>query len=224
YKDQDGNGHGTHTAGTAVCSDFKPGLDGKAKIYAVKVLNDDGAGNDSDVIAGVEYAMKQAQASGRPSIAVMSLGGSKTESVDSAVRAAIANGLHFVVAAGNYNLPAERFSPADVKEANTIGAVDNDNKKAYFSNFGGTIDVWYYGVNVKSAWIGGPNFTQVLSGTSMSTPGVASILAAYLSRGGNGKTSPADLSKKLQANSKHAVKSESGLPIVGSTDLLAAPF
>ncbi|KAG8710724.1 serine protease, partial [Ceratobasidium sp. 395] len=212
------------TAGTAVCSDFKPGLAGKAKVYAVKVLGDNGAGNDSDVIAGVEYAMKQSQASGKPSIAIMSLGGSKTESVDSAVRAAIANGLHFVVAAGNYNLPAERFSPADVKEANTIGAVDNDNKKAYFSNFGGTIDVWYYGVNVKSAWIGGPNSSQVLSGTSMSTPGVASILAAYLSREGNGKTSPADLSKKLQANAKHTVKSESGLPIVGSTDLLAAPF
>ncbi|KAG9120473.1 subtilisin-like serine protease [Ceratobasidium sp. 392] len=224
YMDKDGNGHGTHTAGTAVCSNFKPGVAGKAKIIAVKVLSDAGSGSNSDVIMGVQYALEQFQATGKPSIATLSLGGTKTESLNSAIRTAIEEGLHFTVAAGNSNLPADGFSPASVKEANTIGAVDNDNKKASFSNFGGLIDVWYYGVNVESAWIGGPNSTRVLSGTSMGTPGIAGILAAYLSRNGNGKISPADLTKQLQKNAQHAVKNEAGTPIVGSTDLLAVPF
>ncbi|KAG9120600.1 subtilisin-like serine protease [Ceratobasidium sp. 392] len=224
YMDKDGNGHGTHTAGTAVCSNFKPGVAGKANIIAVKVLSDAGSGSNSDVIMGAQYALEQFQATSKPSIATLSLGGTKTESLNSAIREAIGKGLHFTVAAGNSNLPADGFSPASVKEANTIGAVDSDNKKASFSNFGSLIDVWYYGVNVESAWIDGPNSTRVLSGTSMATPGVAGILAAYLSRDGNGKTSPADLTKQLQKNAQHAVKNEAGAPIVGSTDLLTVPF
>ncbi|KAG9118955.1 subtilisin-like serine protease [Ceratobasidium sp. 392] len=225
YQDKDGNGHGTHTAGTAACSNFKPGVAGEATIFAVKVLSDEGSGSNTDVIMGVEYALNATQASGKPSTATMSLGGMRNEALNSAMGAAISKGLHFTVAAGNNNLPADGFSPASVKEANTIGAVDSDNKKASFSNFGRLIDVWYYGVDVESAWIDGPNSTKVLSGTSMATPGVAGILAAHLSMEGNGGISPAELTKRLQEHAQHVVKNEAGIPIMpGSTDLLAVPF
>jgi subtilisin family serine protease len=60
---------------------------------------------------------------------------------------------------------------ANTQEANTIGAVDANlnNQKASFSNYGGLIDVWAPGVNIKSAWIGGPDDTNTISGTSMAT-------------------------------------------------------
>lgn len=133
------------------------------------MLSDGGSGAYSDVIMGVQYAQKQSQDSGKPSIATMSLGGPNSQALDDAVKAAIASGLHFTIAAGNSNMPAETSSPADVEAANTIGAVDSTNQKASFSNYGKLIDVWAPGVNINSAWIGSPNANNTISGTSMST-------------------------------------------------------
>lgn len=99
----------------------------------------------------------------------MSLGGEHTQALDDAVTAAIAGGLHFTIAAGNSNKSAETSSPADVEAANTIGAVDSNKQKASFSNYGRLIDVWAPGVNIKSAWIGSPDATNTISGTSMAT-------------------------------------------------------
>ncbi|KAG8737113.1 subtilisin-like serine protease, partial [Ceratobasidium sp. 414] len=199
YKNADGNGHGT-------------------------LLSDEGSGSWSDIIAGIQYASNSFEADPKPSIATMSLGGEANNAVDDAVKAAIAKGLHFTVAAGNSHMPADTTSPARVQEANTIGAVDSNNQTASFSNFGPLLDVWYLGVNVLSAWIDGPDSTKVLSGTSMSTPGVASILAAYLSKVGNGKLTPAELTTQLTTHAEHSVKFVGPIPPVDSTDLLAVPF
>jgi cerevisin len=91
------------------------------------------------------------------------------KALNEAVKNAIAGGLHFTIAAGNSNVPADAISPASVEEANTIGAVDSQNQKASFSNYGKLIDVWAPGVNILSAWIGSPDSTKVASGTSMAT-------------------------------------------------------
>ncbi|KAG9086852.1 subtilisin-like serine protease [Ceratobasidium sp. 370] len=213
YADSDGNGHGTHTAGTAVGAIY--GQAPEANVIAVKVLSDQGSGTYSDVISGVSYAYQSFKASGRPSIATMSLGGPGNSALDSAIDNAIRGGLHFTVAAGNSNANAAYYSPARVTAANTVGAVDSSNRKAWFSNYGSILDIQALGVNVRSAWIGSPSATNTISGTSMATPFVAGILAVAI--GEYGDKSPADLSADLQS---HARAIATGFP-AGTTNLLA---
>ncbi|QRV89193.1 cuticle-degrading protease [Ceratobasidium sp. AG-Ba] len=216
YANQDGNGHGTHTAGTAVGSTY--GQAPSANIIAVKVLSDSGSGSNSDVISGVNYAYNQFKATGRPSIATMSLGGSAYTALDNAVSTAISGGLHFTIAAGNSNVDASTTSPARVSTANTVGAVDSSNKKASFSNYGSVLDVWAPGVNILSAWIGSTTATNTISGTSMATPFVAGILAVAIGEYGN-KT-PAQLTADLKSHARAVV---TGVPS-GTTNLLATKW
>ncbi|CAE6452178.1 unnamed protein product [Rhizoctonia solani] len=214
YANEDGNGHGTHTAATAV--GYKYGVATSASITAVKVLSDEGSGAISDIIAGVLYVAVSALASGRPSIATLSLGGSTSPLLDFALGIAIKSGVHCTVAAGNSNVDAAETSPARVEAANTVGAVDSDNKKAYFSNYGSLLDVWALGVAVKSAWIGTDTTeTLVLSGTSMATPLVAGVLAMAIEQHGN--KSPAELSEDLKTHARPVV---TGQPD-GTMNLLA---
>jgi subtilisin family serine protease len=110
YGDVDDNGHGTHTASTAVGAQY--GIAKAATVVAVKVLGANGNGAYSDIIAGIEWVMNAASKSGKPSIANMSLGGSASESMDQAVKNAIAAGVHFAVAAGNAAMDADGTSPA----------------------------------------------------------------------------------------------------------------
>ncbi|KAG8741726.1 subtilisin-like serine protease [Ceratobasidium sp. 414] len=216
YADADGNGHGTHTAGTAVGAIY--GQATEANVIAVKVLSDGGSGTYSDVISGVNYAYQSFKASGRPSIATMSLGGGANNALDSAVNNAISDGLHFTIAAGNSNEDAADTSPARVAAANTVGAVDSSNRKAWFSNYGSILDIHALGVNVLSAWIGNPSATNTISGTSMATPFVAGILAVAIGEYGN--KSPADLSADLKSHAREIV---TGTPS-GTTKLLATKW
>ncbi|CCO37844.1 hypothetical protein BN14_12004 [Rhizoctonia solani AG-1 IB] len=215
YANQDGNGHGTHTAGTAVGASY--GVATSANIIAVKVLSDSGSGTNSDVIAGINWAATQARSSGRPSVANLSLGGGANTAVDSAVSNAVTGGLHFAIAAGNSNVDAGSTSPARVAVANTVGAVDSSNRKASFSNYGSVVDVWALGVNVLSAWIGGTTRTNTISGTSMASPRVAGYIAVHI---GNSGGTPAAVSSALKSSARAVV---TGAPS-GTTNLLAQPF
>ncbi|QRV89207.1 cuticle-degrading protease [Ceratobasidium sp. AG-Ba] len=215
YANQDGNGHGTHTAGTAVGTTY--GIATSANIIAVKVLSDAGSGTNSDVIAGINYAYSAYKSSGRPSVATMSLGGGANTAVDSAVSSAISGGLHFTIAAGNSNVDAASTSPARVSTAITVGAVDSSNKKASFSNYGSVLDIWALGVNVKSAWIGSTSAVNTISGTSMATPRVAGYVAVHI---GNGNGTPAAVQTALK-NAGRAVVT--GAPS-GTTNKLVQSF
>ncbi|KAG9120599.1 subtilisin-like serine protease [Ceratobasidium sp. 392] len=216
YANQDGNGHGTHTAATAIGTKY--GQAPQASAIAVKVLSDSGSGSNSDVISGVNYAYNAFKSSGRPSVATMSLGGSAYTALDTAVNTAISGGLHFTIAAGNSNVDASTTSPARVAAANTVGAVDSSNKKASFSNYGSILDVWAPGVNILSAWIGSTTATNTISGTSMATPFVAGILAYAISEYGN--KSPASLTADLKSHARAIV---TGAPS-GTTNLLATKW
>jgi cerevisin len=103
----------------------------------------------SDVVAGVAWASKSAQdkaieaikeyratgkTSHKGSVANMSLGGGKSPSLDRAVNAAVKNGMHFAVAAGNDNKDACNYSPAAAELAVTVGASTLSDDRAYFSN------------------------------------------------------------------------------------------
>lgn len=111
--------------------------------------------------------------------------------------------VHFVAAAGNGALDASGQSPASEQSIVTVGAVDGSNKMASFSNFGPVLDIFALGVNVQAAYIGSPQATRYLSGTSMASPAVAGTLAVELSKYGN--ASPGVLQDRLKQNAKAVV-------------------
>jgi cerevisin len=175
YPDRDGNGHGTHCAGTVASRPF--GVAKSSNVVAVKVLSDEGSGNNSDVIAGINWVAQEAARTGTPTVTSMSLGGGASISVDRAVQALIRRGVTVVVAAGNDDEDARGSSPARVREAITVAASTFSDAKATFSNFGALVDIFAPGRNITSTWMDGG--TKTISGTSMATPHVAGY-AAYL--------------------------------------------
>ncbi|KAH3679630.1 hypothetical protein WICMUC_000862 [Wickerhamomyces mucosus] len=184
--DIDGNGHGTHCAGTIGSKHF--GVAKKANVVAVKVLRSNGSGSMSDVVKGVEYAanshvkaVKENAKGFKGSTANMSLGGGKSPSLDLAVNAAVQAGIHFAVAAGNDNADACNYSPAAAEKAVTVGASTLSDSRAYFSNYGKCVDIFGPGLNILSTYIGSEKSTATLSGTSMASPHVAGLLTYYLS-------------------------------------------
>ncbi|OWB77345.1 serine-type endopeptidase activity protein [[Candida] boidinii] len=184
--DVDGNGHGTHCAGTIGSKDY--GISKNAEIVAVKVLKTNGSGTMSDVIKGVEFAanahikaLKESKPGFKGSTANMSLGGGKSPGLDLAVNAAVKAGLHFAVAAGNDNADACNYSPAAAEKAVTVGASTLSDARAYFSNFGKCVDIFAPGLNILSTYIGSDSATAVLSGTSMASPHVCGLLTYFLS-------------------------------------------
>lgn len=180
----DGNGHGTHVAGTIAAIDNSIGVIGVAagaKVVAVRVLDSRGSGTYSGVIAGVDYVGREGKAG---DVANMSLGGSFSQALNDAVIAASSKGVIFCVAAGNDGKDANNYSPASAEGANirTVSASDINNFFAYFSNYGNPpVDWCAPGVSIKSTWKGGGYNT--ISGTSMATPHVAGVLLL-----GEGKT------------------------------------
>jgi subtilisin family serine protease len=171
----DCNGHGTHVAGTLGGATY--GVAKDVRIYAVRVLDCNGNGSISGVIAGVDWVTANHVS---PAVANMSLGSSADVSLDSAVRNSINSGVTYTIAAGNNNSDAGSFSPARVIEALTVGAVTSSDTRASFSNFGMKVDLFAPGVDITSAWIGSDTATNTISGTSMATPHVAGIVALYL--------------------------------------------
>jgi subtilisin family serine protease len=182
----DCNGHGTHVAGTV--GGMTWGVAKTVTLVAVRVLNCSGSGTTSGVIAGVDW-VTQDHAAGQPAVANMSLGGSRSNSLDTAVRNSIVDGVSYAIAAGNSNRNACNFSPARVVEAMTIGATDQTDRRASFSNRGDCVDWFAPGVGITSAWYTSNSATNTISGTSMATPHTAGVAALYLQ--GNTGASPA---------------------------------
>ncbi|KAH7319419.1 peptidase S8/S53 domain-containing protein [Rhexocercosporidium sp. MPI-PUGE-AT-0058] len=188
----DGNGHGTHCAGTIGGSTY--GVAKAAKLVAVKVLDSDGSGTTAGVISGIQWVGNNAPTN---SVLSMSLGGGASSSLNTAVRNTIAKGVTVVVAAGNDGANAANYSPASEALAITVGAIDIDDNRASFSNFGSVVDIFAPGVNVLSSWIGSNSATRSISGTSMACPHVAG-LAAYLIAL-EGLSTPAAVQSRIKA-------------------------
>lgn len=205
----DCNGHGSHVAGIIGGRTF--GVAKKVRLFGVRVLNCQGTGAWSDVIDGVNFVTwhrAQPAQQGVPAVANMSLGGETNRAVDAAVRNSIRAGVVYVVAAGNGNSDASAYSPADVAEAITVGATNQYDVRAEFSNYGPTLDLFAPGVGIPSAWIGGDLMIATASGTSMASPHVAGVAALYLQ---NHRTaSPATVRSALVGNSTEGVISNPG--------------
>jgi subtilisin family serine protease len=188
----DCNGHGTHVAGTIGGTTY--GVAKKVTLVPVRVLDCDGSGPWSGVIAGLDWAARN-HASGTRAVANMSLSGQVSETVNNAVKALVADGVTVAVAAGNSNTDACTASPAGVPEALTVGASDRFDTRASFSNYGPCLDLFAPGVDILSAWYTSATATMSRSGTSMAAPHVAGAAAALLSSGST--ANPADVANAL---------------------------
>ncbi|MGI5378332.1 S8 family peptidase [Streptomyces sp. CA-251387] len=186
----DGNGHGTHVAGTIAGKQY--GVAKNAKVVAVRVLDNAGSGTTAQVIAGIDWVTRHAK---KPAVANVSLGGPRNAQLDAAVRNSIASGVTYTVAAGNDGLPAGLYSPAAVKEAITVGATDKKDARAGFSNFGSALDLFAPGVSITSASYASDTGRATFSGTSMASPHAAGVAALYLAD--HPRARPAQVSKAL---------------------------
>lgn len=191
----DCNGHGTHVSGTVGGSAY--GVAKGVTLKAVRVLNCSGSGTNSGVIAGVNWVAIN-HAAGAPAVANMSLGGSVSSALDTAVNNAINDGVTFAVAAGNSNRNACNYSPARVAAAITVGATTSTDARASYSNYGSCLDLFAPGSSITSAWYTSTTATNTISGTSMATPHVAGVAALYLQS--NTSASPATVRNAIVNN------------------------
>ncbi|MGW3034402.1 S8 family serine peptidase [Streptomyces sp. NPDC001178] len=189
-------GHGTHVASIAAGTGAKSGGKYKgvapgAKILNGKVLDDTGSGDDSGILAGMEWAAEQGA-----DVVNLSLGGQDAPGIDpleaEVNKLSEQKGILFAIAAGNAG-PESVGSPGSAEDALTVGAVDDHDKLADFSSTGPTVDgaikpdVTAPGVDITAAAAKGSVIDQevgenppgylTISGTSMATPHVAGAAA-----------------------------------------------
>ncbi|KAK5949678.1 Basic amino-acid permease [Knufia fluminis] len=168
-------GHGTHVAGTIGSKTY--GVAKKANLIAVKVFQGEQS-STSTILQGYQWAVNDIRSKGRQAVSAinMSLGGSFSSAFNRAVAAAYNGGVVTVVAAGNDDVDASEQSPASAPEAITVGSIDSENARSYFSNFGDVLDIFAPGSDILSTWIGSNSATNTISGTSMATPHVVGLV------------------------------------------------
>ncbi|MBO8126353.1 MAG: S8 family peptidase [Firmicutes bacterium] len=171
----DDNGHGTHVAGIIAASDNDFGVVGvspEVVLYPVKVLDSNGSGSLSDVVAGIQWCIEQGV-----DIINMSLGASdSSETFAEAVRIAASKGIIIVAAAGNSGPDNTSIDyPAKYPETIAVAASDQNDRIADFSSRGPEVDISAPGVDINSTYLGS-KYT-ILSGTSMATPHVTGTIA-----------------------------------------------
>ncbi|MFY1649777.1 S8 family peptidase [Solwaraspora sp. WMMB762] len=173
----DGNGHGTHVAGTVGGTAY--GVAKGVTLVGVRVLNSSGSGTYAGVIAGIDWVTAD-HAAGEPAVANMSLGGGFDQGVNDAVTRSIADGVVYSLAAGNSNANACNYSPAATPDAITVGATTSTDARASYSNWGTCLDIFAPGSSITSAWHTSNSATNTISGTSMAAPHVAGAAALAL--------------------------------------------
>jgi len=219
----DGNGHGTHVAGTIGAIDDGVGVVGVApgaRLHSIKVLGDDGSGSIGSIVAGIDWITARA---GTIEVANMSLGCEcSSQAMDDAIANSVAAGITYAVAAGNSDADAATHSPANHPDVITASALadfdgvpgglgsptcrsDEDDTLANFSNWGNEIEIAAPGVCIESTWLNGGFAT--ISGTSMASPHVAGAAALLASMDG---ATPASIRSTLIANGNFDWTDDSG--------------
>ncbi|KAK6330375.1 hypothetical protein TWF696_003471 [Orbilia brochopaga] len=185
---RDGDGHGTHVAGTVGSLTF--GVAKNVTIFGCKVLDDRGGGSDAGIAAGIDAALtshnaRKSNPGFRGSIINLSLGSPEpSQAIFAVLQRAVAADMHVTIAPGNDNKDACRDFPAgfnrQLPSLFSVGATDIDDIRATFSDNGPCVDIHAPGVGIVSTAADGR--IQALEGTSMATPAVAGVIAAELSR------------------------------------------
>jgi len=183
----DDNGHGSHVAGIVAAQDNDIGAVGvapDAEIYAVKVLDQKGEGNQSDVVKGIEWAMEQGL--DIINLSITSQNGSFL--LEEALKKAESQGIITVAASGNYPTALYRnlnvLYPARYPSVLAVGSVmwdKNQFTRSLFSYFGQDLDFVAPGEEIFSTYNGtGEEEYGISTGTSMASPFVAGMAALYM--------------------------------------------
>lgn len=197
----DGNGHGTHCAGTIAASHNNIGVAGVMKdatMVGIKFLTDEGSGSTADAIKAIDYATKI-------NVDIMSNswgGGGFSQALFESIERARDAGIVFTAAAGNSasdnNSTPHYPSNYDVENVISVASHTYNDVLSNFSCFGSrTVHVAAPGQNVLSTT---PNDGySVYSGTSMATPHVTGVIGLYLAQ--NGRSNLTDLRQMLMDTS-----------------------
>jgi subtilisin family serine protease len=189
----DDNGHGTHVAGIIAALNNSIGVVGvgpKIDLYAIKVLNASGSGYLSDVIEGLDWAVKNGM-----QVVNMSLGTDQdVKSFHDAIKNAYNAGVTIVAAAGNSG--GAVTYPAAYSEVIAVSATDENNQIASWSSRGPEVDLAAPGVNIYSTYKG--STYKTLSGTSMAAPHVTGAAALIIDKGKCGTCTPDKVRQRLQ--------------------------
>ena len=236
----DGNGHGTHVAGTVAAIDNAIGVVGVApgaRLWAVKVLNRNGSGSWSDVICGIDWVTANAATIEAANMSLSgpgtddgNCGNTNNDALHRAICASVDAGVTYAVAAGNQAIDAANRTPGAYDEVITVSALadfdgrpgglgaatcrsDVDDTFANFSNYGLDVDLIAPGVCINSTFLGG-TYRSDYSGTSMATPHVAGAAALY--KVVNPLATPLEVKTGLQLRG--------GLDWTGDPDLTKEPL
>jgi aqualysin 1 len=202
---EDCHGHGTHVAGTVGATTY--GVAKAVTLVPVRVLDCEGEGTVSGVIAGIDWITAQGV---RPAVANMSLGGGPSASLDAALRNSIAGGVTYSLAAGNDGTDACASSPGRVAEGLTIGATHSGDAKPWWSNYGSCVDWFAPGANITSTYHTSDTATAAMSGTSMAAPHTAGAAALLLET--NRSATPAQVRDALAATLTTGIVTASSTP------------
>ena len=193
YGTDDCNGHGTHVSGTI--GGGQVGVAKSATLYAVRVLDCNGSGLVSGVIAGIDWVTANRRV---PAVANLSLSGDYSDALNTAIQNSINSGVTYVVAAGNAATDACGYSPSSAGAAVTVAASTVGDQQASYSNFGPCVDIYAPGTAIVSAWNTSDDILVKASGTSMASPHVAGAAALYLQA--NPGATPAQVSQAILAS------------------------
>ncbi len=167
----DKNGHGTHVAGTI--SGSTVGVAPKTRLYALRVLDENGSGSEADVMRAIEWSINN-EYDIKLDAVNLSLGSPEaSDAFREICKTAISRGLIIVAAAGNEEFGYEY--PAAFDDVISVAAINEDREHAYFSNIADTNKISAPGVDIISSFPN--NQYAMLSGTSMATPHVTGTIA-----------------------------------------------
>ena len=166
----DDGGHGTHVAGTIAAADNNVGVVGLApgvRLWAVKVLNGAGAGNTGTIVGGIDWVVEKKKEVGGNWIINLSLGSPTASPAErEAVNRATAAGILIVAASGNESThlaKAPVIYPAAYPSVIAVGAIDETESVASFSNHGPELDLVAPGVAVLSTVPVNSNFVSTIT-------------------------------------------------------------
>ncbi len=169
---QDDNGHGSHVAGIIAADEL--GVAPQCNLFALKVLDARGYGNEADILAAIDWAIENDM-----HVLNMSLGSNYASNAEhSAINAALQQGIIIAAAAGNDGNTSYTY-PASYQGVLSIAAVDYMNNHSWFSNKNDRLFISAPGEDIFSCYKN--NKYKELSGTSMATPHIAGTLALLLS-------------------------------------------
>lgn len=197
----DCNGHGTHVAG--VVGGGYTGVARKTRLVSVRVFPCSSRTTDSAVIAGIDWVAGHAS---KPAVANLSVSGRWSPAANRAVEGLAKAGVFPVVAAGNDNVNACFVSPASSPGAFSVGAIDETDRRSWFSNWGPCVDIHAPGQDILSSYLNGT--FRNMDGTAMAAPHVTGIAALYKDTYGDADF--ATLSKWLSGNATRNVPIDGG--------------